>query len=384
MAICIFALNANAFSLNKWMDETTEKLKAYNESLKKEREASQTNSQVQQSEPKDQNQVQQPVEEIKQPKSVKEDVKPQEPVFKSLAEEKAYRKQQELLEKQNKEQEVKNIIEKHNQLREEFQVKKYKFYDMYLVKVTDTEEMIDKKYQNSDKLFRKMLEDYKSLMNEYEIIKNYNSRIYKLSFESMDEIKNTDKPDGNYDADGYNKYKSNPYFHHIERCYQGDEDCFSYIPSYQKYLKEAYETYAEWQPKMIKDSYFEKERKFWEPLGFYTNDDIEKAIAKYKTPENYKKMQAEGNEKEKKERARVKKSCEVWEAKAHKQTYSLGVGDKVIGNNNFNYIILGSNANTFVVRIDSDLSTGKQYYLDKSMAIPSKARDNAPSPYCYK
>jgi hypothetical protein len=95
----------------------------------------------------------------------------------------------------------------------------------------------------------------------------------------------------------------------------------------------------------------------------------------YTTPDSVKAFQV----KEEKERLNAQKPCDTWRKKAHKMTYSLGVGDKVVSKNGGKYVILEVHANTFLVQ-----GLGMNTFIQKSESIPYSELVNVPNKYCLK
>jgi hypothetical protein len=298
--------------------------------------------------------------------------------FNSLTEEAAFNKQQEQLAQQEQkfkiqkdEQEFKEKIIPRVQNLEAFNAQ---FYEKYLVKYTDTPEMIDNKYKNKDQLFREMQKDFKASNIESDSLLEYiNTNENLLDLFNSQNLKFPSallySNSGNTIPTIYlEKYIDNGYINElgydfITRC----ADC------YEKYLKYAYSTYEDRQ-RLAKVQEDEKNRLAKE------QKEMELRQALWVKEQKIKQEQLQlQQQKEQKERQKVQGACQSWRTKANRMVYSLGVGDKVVSKNGAVYIIQGANANTFLVN-----ALGFNTYLQKSESIPYDALRTAPSPYCYK
>lgn len=281
--------------------------------------------------------------------------------FNSLAEEKAFQEEQ----KQKKEaykQEYKKkfdeiVIPRINNLK----AFNDRFYEKYLVKESDTQEMIDEKFKNRAKLYSAMRKDLQASQAEYKIIEKARSKICDAVNVYCDlKIAGIDRIPKEYSSV---LLLSNSSFMSTEPIY-GEE-----VEDRQRALnKDRYESYEDYLRKAY-DSYTERQERA------KRNEQSE--------AENAKKLQEyEANKKAiAAERKRVEPACQKWRANARKRVNSVGVGDRIISSNGGVYIVSGINANTFAVI--SPL-TGGYIYLQKNTCIPQGSLQNAPSPYCYK
>jgi hypothetical protein len=301
------------------------------------------------------------------------------PQFNSLAEEAAYRERQEekkATDAQKYEQELKNsIIPRIQRLREA----EASFYQKYLVKQNDNQEMIDDKFKNRTQLYNAMQRDFAVLDAErdklYNILDNKNNIFDNNKNSDLGDVQNKVLKDQFKGTTWYSELSS--IFMNAQESYSDgyvlscsnsrslennqDEifvddlrtkrENFQNANAYEKYLKCAYLTYQKRlddKAKKIKDIQAQKEQKA--------------RLAN-----------------EQKERKKVQGACQAWRAKANKGVYSLGVGDQVMSSGGGVYIIRGVNTNTFLVN-----SLFGSMYLQKSDLIPYNSIKTAPSQYCYR
>lgn len=289
--------------------------------------------------------------------------------FNSLAEEEAYKKQQKQQENANTkkhEQELKdNIIPRIQNLR----VSEASFYQKYLVKQNDTQEMIDNKFKNRTQLHNAMQKDFAVLDAErkelYNIFDNnrYSDVLTNISQEHFKDTSWASElssifmnapesyPDGYILSCSYRiPLHSSPDEIYIEHLYTGREN-FENADTYEKYLKCTYLTYQE---------------------------RLDAKANKAKETRAQKEQQIRlANEQ--KERQKVQGACQIWRAKANKQVYSLGIGDRVTSKGSGYYVVQGVNANTLLVN-----TLWGPIYLQKSDLIPYESLKTAPSQYCYR
>jgi hypothetical protein len=257
----------------------------------------------------------------------------------SLAEEKAFQAEQKQREEAQKQAYRKKfeevIIPRANNLK----AFNNSFYEKYVVKNSDTPEMIDSKFKNRDKLYPAMRKDLEASRAEYRILTEARDKMCpNIGEYCRFEISNIE-----YNGSGY-------VLTSLDNITYSKE-------AYEEYLREAYNSY--------------EKRQQWAKE------------AQQREAENAKKLQE--NEARRKaiaaERKRVEPACKKWRAEARKKVYSMGVGDKIVSSNGAVYTVYGVNANTFTVRnpfFDGYL------YLQKDTCIPQSALRNAPSPYCYQ
>ncbi|MDP3119826.1 MAG: hypothetical protein Q8N01_05380 [Sulfuricurvum sp.] len=275
------------------------------------------------------------------------------PQFNSLAEEVAYKKKQTMLAEQERILENKQYEEKEKNRQERFKAKENAILEKYFIKYTDSLDMIESKFKNRTKLFADMSKDYKEL---------------EALNENNKDVRFIDVPEDIY-LNKIGRHSSYhglcEYFSSLLQCQ--DETCTKETyEDYVQYLKVSYETYDAWQA--------EKKRK---------DEDVVRRLREQKE-HNAKADQFQKNQKiklanEQKERQKVQGACQAWRAKANKQVYSLGIGDRVVGKGTGYYVIQGVNANTFLVN-----TFGGTGYLKKSDSVPYDSLKTAPSEYCYR
>jgi uncharacterized FlaG/YvyC family protein len=266
----------------------------------------------------------------------------------SLAEEKAFQakqKQREDAQKQayrKKFEEV--IIPRANNLK----AFNNAFYEKYLVKHSDTPEMIDNKFKNRDRLYPALIKDLEASNTEYKILTEARDKMCPNIGEYCNfEI---NKIDGRNIPEDY--------IYNINGTWDDKED-------YEQYLREAYNSYEARQQR-IKEA---QQREAENAKKLLEDEARKKAIAA--------------------ERKRVEPACKKWRAEARKRVNSLGVGDIVYAvtyGSGSEYVIEAVNANTFTVHsnLPAYYQTPRRYYLEKSSCIPASMKRTAPSPYCYQ
>lgn len=292
--------------------------------------------------------------------------------FNSLAEEAAFKKQQEQQKNANKksrEEELKNVIIPRIKV---LRTSEASFYQKYFVNEKDTKEQIDKKFQNKAQLFQDMQKDFTNLDTERKELYNFlNDDNYPMG-----------KSDIELQILGEN-FKERHWSGELSSIFANiGQDYVGYCSNYEndKFMSWSDEltidilngnnhTNADYYAKYLKCTYvtYEKRQK-------KAQEEKQKAIQQAQA----QKQQQLSLANEKKERQRVQGACQAWRTKANRMVYSLGVGDKVMKNSAV-FIIQGANANTFLVN-----ALGYNIYLQKSDCIAYEALKTAPSPYCYQ
>jgi hypothetical protein len=217
----------------------------------------------------------------------------------SLAEEKALREEQKQREEAQKQAYRKKfeevIIPRANNLK----AFNNAFYEKYLVKNSDTPEMIDDKFKNRDKLYPAMIKDLEASRAEYKILTEARDKICS----SIGEYCNFEINE----ISGRNVPKD--YVYSIGDDLYDKED-------YEQYLRKAYNSY--------------EERQQWA------------REAQQREAENAKKLQEDEARKKAiaAERKRVEPACKKWRAEARKKVYSMGIGDKIVSSNGAIYTII--------------------------------------------
>lgn len=276
--------------------------------------------------------------------------------FNSLAEEKAFQAEQKQKEEAQKQESKKKfeeiVIPRINNLK----AFNDRFYEKYLVKKSDTQEMIDNKFKNRAKLYSELRRDLEASEAEYKILRKASDKMCVGDYCSLDiSLIKSGVPREYLDVWGSLFMSIDPiYGEEEEDRKRALKDGYT---SYEDYLREAYASYEERQKWVKKAQQMEAEDA--KKLQGY--EAREKAIAA--------------------ERKRVEPACKKWRADARRRVYSLGVGDKIVSSNGVIYGVSGVNANTFTVK--SPLM-GTYIYLQKDTCIPQAALRNAPSPYCYQ
>ena len=278
------------------------------------------------------------------------------PTFNSLAEEEAYKKQQKVYEQQmssDLEQNFKkNIIPKIEQI----ESMRFQFYKKYYVRDNDTLDSIDSKFKNRIQLFQEKQKDLKAHDTEVNNLqqifdKNYNDPKAKVFYINMLQEQKIKFPI--IIATDTHKYDA----------YFLDNSGNKYVGYYDSHINYDAESYGDY----LKDAYTGYEQRQQEIQQVQANNTKQIQRAK-----EAKAQQAQWE----KENKKVRGICNAWIAKAHKQVYSLGVGDR-IRHNGTNYTIQEVNANTFV----GYHMILKQMYLKKSECLP-EVMPAAPSQYC--
>lgn len=289
--------------------------------------------------------------------------------FNSLAEEEAFKKKQEehkVTDAKKYEQDFKsNIIPRIQRLR----ISEANFYQKYLIKENDSQEMIDNKFKVRTQLYNTMKKDFAVLDAErkslYDILdsdkfSDVQSKLLKDHFKEMTwygELSSIftnakkNSPEDYIVSCGY----SVPFDYTSDQIYIDDlrtkSENFKDEDTYEKYLKCTYLTYQKRQ------------------------DEIVAQVKREQMLKDQKIKLAN----EQKERQKVQQVCKAWRAKANKQVYSLGIGDRVTGKGTGYYVVQGVNANTFLVN-----TLGGFVYLQKSDLVPYDSIKTAPSEYCYR
>lgn len=302
------------------------------------------------------------------------------PQFNSLAEEAAYKKQKEQQERTNSKKDEQalrnNIIARVQNLR----ASEANFYQKYLVKQNDSQEMIDIKFRNKNKLFQNMQKDFTALDTEREELSDIISR------NGLEDVLRE-----YFKEKGWNRLELNTIFTnapknhpdgYILECYNLDPyievDTYNLFRFYDEYLKCSYLTYQTRQEKareakenQIREAKEEQEREIERVKA---QKDLEIRTAQEKQNQQIRFAN------EQKERQKVQGACQAWRTKANKMVYSLGVGDQIMSKNGAVYVIEGVNANTFLITVGRSFST----YVQKSEYIPYLSVKTAPSQYCYR
>ena len=327
-AILLLSQNANA----GWLDEVQKIQNALNQTHNKQGEQAEQNQvkqeegQVQQQESQPQNQQEEQAQEVT-------------PKFNSLAEEAAYKKQKQEQEEKQKLEAEQNLNKIVDAKIKKLKTMKRQFYKKYYVKDTDTPEMIDAKYKNSVQLFQDMTKDINACDDE----QAQYAKIRPFGAENIETLADELSYKSTIKDDSGNIYLAGDYH---------DSFIISTLPNYEQYLKKAYSGYDDRQ----------KEKE----------NNLKQAQA----AEIQRKKQSQDAILIQKERKKVEKICNAWIAKAHKQVYSLGIGDRIL-HNGVHYTIQQQNANTFLAY---NPITG-QLYLQKSECFPNPM-PVAPSKYC--
>lgn len=298
-----------------------------------------------------------------------------EPQFNSLIEEAAYKKQQEEAKVANSNKyknELKNtVISRIQRLR----TSESSFYQKYLVKQNDTQEVIDIKFKNKDKLFKNMQKDFATLDTEREDL-----------LDTIDRNSLNNVISEHLNEKSWNRHELNSIFSNASESYPDGYviECSNLEPyieiernkligSYQEYLKCAFFTYQKRQED-AKDAKANELRQAQEQQEkVKAQKELEIRVAQDKQKQQIQLVN------EQKERQKVQGACQAWRLKANKGVYSLGVGDQVMSRGSAVYVIQGVNANTFLV--NSRLGA---MYLQKSDLIPYNSLNTAPSEYCYR
>lgn len=282
------------------------------------------------------------------------------PKFNSLAEEAAYKKQQ------VKAQPLEISNEEFQKKREEYNNNNAKFYEKYAVEKLESLESIDEKYKNREKLFSELEKDNKLLQMEFDAVINMEHKKY---------------PSFTYDYPFIQKFQieRDDAFEKIKKTYEYDSEWFvgpdrkrlnlDFVTGtfdlkyYEQYLRNAYETYS-----LRQDEYIKKNE-------LYAKQKIESEKRKKEKLERIKNI--------KEERIRVQDDCQKWLEKAHKEVYSLGVGERITiikdGKTQGSYPIKAVEENTFLIGLFN-----QTLYVQKADYIPYGALEKAPSPYCYQ
>lgn len=297
--------------------------------------------------------------------------------FNSLAEEEAYNKEQQQKEVEKKKQYTRQFNEKIVPSIKRLEVFNEQFYQKYLVKNTDTKEMIDEKFKNRVKLFQEMIRDYQASERAYKALIKYADKMHDI------------------DSDGHPVDRINVHrVEYLRKNYFLDSDMnfldqdlgkgnFSY---YEYYLRSAYDTCDKRIQEAKEAKEMEERRK---------QEEEERVIASAKRSKENEaaqaKMQKEYEARSKEvaaERKKVEPACQKWIASLKNQVNSLGVGDKVVQRGGYAtpYTIQAVHANIFVVKysVGNFYASKLSHNVKKSDCIPYDALRSAPSPYCYK
>lgn len=270
------------------------------------------------------------------------------PEFNSLAEEAAYKRQQEA--------KVSSLNEEKKTFSEEEFYKEYDEYylswanllEKYAVKKTEPLSSIDMKYKDREQLFQAKLKDLEKLK----------LKAIALQDSKYNSYRDSNKFKTKYALSEITKIEE-PYIMYIMGF--GTFESTTTIEQYKSYLRNAYETYEDRQASIYKK--IEDEKK-----------DNERKTKLY--------------EQEKLERDKFRSACQSWLNKARQDVLSLGVGEEVVTIKNekavSRYTINKVEKNTFLVGTYTLLNTYEKYYVQKTDCIPFKAIQIAPSPYCYK
>ena len=336
----------------------------------------------------------------------------------SLAEEAALKKQQEQeqqTQEQYGDQEFTKIISERIKKFNEFNTQ---LHEKYLIKKSDTQEIIENKYKNRIQLYAEMSKNINISCNEYnnihDLITEY-SETYAESypdrgFNSKMEEKRREflyllpSPLFSYrvmESEAFEIFYVSDSFignHYFDPAWgrstdtskidcafiRNDEDTKD---AYINYIKDAYSSYEtrkqEEQAKEEEKIRLAQEQKEREIQRVKQEQENKIRYAQMDKKSEMERAQAQKQQQlslanEKKERQRVQGACQAWKTKANRMVYSLGVGDKVMKNSAV-FIIQGANANTFLVN-----ALGYNIYLQKSDCIAYEALKSAPSPYCYQ
>lgn len=293
------------------------------------------------------------------------------PQFNSLAEEAAYKKRQEdkkSTDAQKYEQELKNsIIPRIERLR----TSEAGFYQKYLVRQTDKQEMIDDKFKNRTQLYNSMQKDFAILDAEREKLYNIldDNKFNNLS-DVQSKVLNEYFKDSNWYSALWSVFSNVPLSYsdgYVLSCFNrgsvenNNEEIHVDLRNTRENFKSAYD-YQQY----LKCSY----------LTFQQRQD--ERVAEVKREQLQKNQQAKSLN-EQKERQKVQGACQAWRVKANRGVYSLGVGDQVMTSKGGIFVIQGVNANTFLVN-----TMFGPMYLQKSDLIPYSSAKTAPSEYCYR
>lgn len=297
--------------------------------------------------------------------------------FNSLAEEEAYKKEQQQKEVEKKKQYTRQFNEKIVPSIKRLEVFNEQFYQKYLVKNTDTKEMIDEKFKNRVKLFQEMIRDYQASERAYKVLERHIDKMCGMDYSNcyrIDQISFYNYPESiknNYYLETHDRWP-------LQRLeYQSD---------YELYLKSAYDTCDKRIQEAKEAKEMEERRK---------QEEEERVIASAKRSKENEaaqaKMQKEYEARSKEvaaERKKVEPACQKWRASLKNQVNSLGVGDKVVqrGWDATPYTIQAVHANIFVVKysVGNFYASKLSHNVKKSDCIPYDALRSAPSPYCYK
>lgn len=222
------------------------------------------------------------------------------PKFNSLAEEAAYKKEQEKLNFENKQEGI---------TKEEF-IRKYedyynllaKYYEKYAVKKTESLESIDGKYKKRNKLFQE---------KEQEI------KILRMKFDELVDIEHNQAPSFTKDRIFMNRFEHNYKRKEVGEPYEIDSTWYigdnrkritldfttaSYsFTYYENYLRDAYESY----------SFRQQEYKNIKERKKFSNSEYEEK----------KKIELKKQDQIIEERKKVKNVCEKWLKNAQKERY---------------------------------------------------------------
>jgi len=298
--------------------------------------------------------------------------------FNSLAEEEAYKKEQQQKEVEKKKQYTRQFNEKIVPSIKRLEVFNEQFYQKYLVKNTDTKEMIDEKFKNRVKLFQEMIRDYQASERAYKVLIQYADKMHDIDSDRhpvhrINLYNDVEYLRKNYFLDSYMKFLD-------QDSGKGD---FSY---YENYLRSAYDTCDE-RIQEAKEAKEREERR--------KQEEEESVIASAKRSKENEaaqaKMQKEYEARSKEvaaERKKVEPACQKWIVSLKNQVNSLGVGDKVVQRGGYAtpYTIQAVHANIFVVKysVGNFYASKLSHNVKKSDCIPYDALRSAPSPYCYK
>lgn len=271
------------------------------------------------------------------------------PKFNSLAEEAAYKNKQEKLKSANNQKEEK-VLSKEEFFKhyDELYIDSENMLKKYAIKNEDSLEAIDNKYKNREQLFKERVLDIEKLK-----IKNIELQDYKYS-----SYRNSKEFAQRYPLSKLTQLEK-PYLTYILGF--GSYDNINSLNQYERYLRAAYSSFSERQKDIVKQKEREREKE------------------KEKKEKNLQVLKIE------QERNKVKSACEKWLKNAHKEVYSLGVGEKIINlKNGGTFTISKVEKNTFLIGFNTLWNTYETKYVQKSDFIPYRALQSAPSKYCYK
>ena len=151
----------------------------------------------------------------------------QKATSKSLAEEVADKKATEQQEIAKQNEYIRQFNEKIVPRLKNLEISRQQFYKKYLVKNTDTLEMIDEKFKNRIKLFREMVKDHEAYMQEYQVLDEIANEMCRTDSSNCRRPSELRQRNSNQ----YVEWSSFIFGYSIEDY------------NYEAYLREAYETY---------------------------------------------------------------------------------------------------------------------------------------------